>query len=71
MTNKTYNNIIALLSFMTTIGFVILKIFDIITKSWWYGLIPFGLAVIFREGDDEEIDDDDNGDEPNNNLKMA
>lgn len=56
---------------MTTIGFVILKIFDIITKSWWYGLIPFGLAVIFREGDDEEIDDDDNGDEPNNNLKMA
>ena len=68
MTNKTYNNITALLSFITTVGFVVLKLLDVITKSWWYIVVPWVLAVVFRVSDDE---DDDNEKANNNNLKMA
>ena len=68
MTNKTYNNITALLSFITTVGFVVLKLLDVITKSWWYIVVPWVLAVVFRVSDDE---DDDNEKANNNNLKIA
>ena len=67
MSNKTYNNIIALISFLTTIAFVVCKITGVISASWWLIIVPFVLAIIFRTGDDKE----DDGNNNNNNLKMA
>lgn len=66
MSNKTYNNIISLLSFLATLGFIICKILGLITASWWFVAVPFVLAVFFRVGD-EDGDDGYN----DNNLKMA
>lgn len=65
MSNKTYNNITALISFIFTIAFVVGKIIGYLNVSWWYVIVPFILAVVFRAGDD----DDNNC--SNNNLKMA
>lgn len=65
MSNKTYNNIISLIGFLFTIGFVVCKIIGLISASWWLIVVPFVLVVVFRVGDDEN-----NGD-INNNLKMA
>ena len=65
MSNKTYNNIIALISFITTIAFVVCKIIGVISASWWLIVVPFVLAALFRAGDDEKNDNN------NNNLKMA
>ena len=67
MSNKTYNNIIALISFLTTIAFVVCKIIGVINASWWLIIVTFVLAIIFRTGDDEK----DDGNNNNNNLKMA
>lgn len=64
MSNKTYNNIISLISFLATLGFIICKIIGLISASWGLVVVPFILAVIFRTGDDE---DDNSG----SNLKMA
>ena len=64
MSNKTYNNIISLISFLATLGFIICKIIGLISASWGLVVVPFILAVIFRAGDDE---DDNSG----SNLKMA
>ena len=68
MSNKTHNNIISLLSFIVTIGFVVLKILKLTDSSWWMIVVPWVLSIFFREPND---DDDDNDDYSNNNLKMA
>ena len=65
MSNKTHNNIISLLSFIVTIGFVVLKILKLTDSSWWMIAVPWALSIFFREPND----DDDNY--SNNNLKMA
>ena len=65
MSNKTYNNITALISFLTTIAFIVGKIFNFIDASWGFVVVPFILAIIFRAGNDEDNSDN------NNNLKMA
>lgn len=65
MSDKTYNNIIALLSFLATIGFIICKIIGLITASWWFVIVPFFLAIIFR------VEENDNYHDDENNLKMA
>ena len=64
MSNKTYNNIISLISFLATLGFIICKIIGLISASWGVVVVPFILAVVFRAGDDED-------DGSNSNLKMA
>lgn len=67
-TNKTYNNLIALMSFIATLGFIVCKFMGLLEgRSWWWILVPWGLAVLFRAGDDE----DDSSDNNTNNLKMA
>lgn len=64
MSNKTYNNIISLISFLATLGFIICKIIGLISAPWGLVVVPFILAVVFRAGDDED-------DGSSNNLKMA
>ena len=67
-TNKTYNNLIALMSFLATIGFIVCKFIGFLqNRSWWWIIVPWGLAVLFRAGDDDDNDSTDN----NNNLQMA
>ena len=67
MSNKTYNLIISLISFITSIAFAVCKIIGVITASWWLIIVPFILAVVFHHSEDEEDDESDN----NSNLKMA
>ena len=72
MSNKTYNNIISLISFLATLGFIVCKIIGIITASWWFVIVPFLLAAIFHaESDIAELSEEDSDDENDNNLKMA
>lgn len=66
MSNKTYNNIIALISFLTALAFVVCKLLEIISASWWLITVPWFLYAIFRNPDD---DDNQNGNY--SNLKMA
>ena len=55
MLNRTYNNIIRLIGFTVTMGFVVLEILGIIDKSWWYILIPIVLTWFFARGEEEHI----------------
>ena len=72
MSNKTYNNIISLISFLATLGFIVCKIIGILTASWWFVIVPFLLAAIFHaESDLAELTEEDDNNENNNNLKMA
>ena len=72
MSNKTYNNIISLISFLATLGFIVCKIIGILTASWWFVIVPFLLAAIFHaESDIAELSEEDSDDENDNNLKMA
>ena len=79
MSNKTYNNIISLLSFLATLGFIICKIIDlepVASKSWWFVVVPFLIAAVFHAESEyselkEEMENDDDNDPTNNNLKMA
>ena len=66
-TNKTYNNLIALLAFIFTLGFIGCKLFGILNNSWWLIVVPWALVIFFRVGDDNDEDDSSS----NNNLKMA
>ena len=68
MSNKTYNLIINLISFITSIAFVVCKVVGVITASWWLIVVPFILAAVFRHSEDE---DDEGNESNNNNLKMA
>lgn len=55
MLNRTYNNIIRLIGFLFTLGFVVAKIMNLITQSWWYILIPIILTFIFSKETEEHI----------------
>ena len=66
-TNKTYNNLIALLAFIFTLGFIGCKLVGILNNSWWLIVVPWALVIFFRVGDDNDEDDSSS----NNNLKMA
>lgn len=73
MSNKTYNNIISLISFLATLGFIVCKIIGILTASWWFVIVPFFLAAVFHaESEIAELKEEENSDdENNNNFKMA
>ena len=61
MSNKTYNNIVNLLCFIATIGFVIIKIIDLkpaSDKSWWFVVVPYITAVLFHKDEDDDNYDD-------------
>lgn len=61
MSNKTYNNIVNLLCFIATIGFVIIKIIDLkpaSDKSWWFVVVPYVIAVLFHKDEDDDNYDD-------------
>lgn len=61
MSNKTYNNIVNLLCFIATIGFVIIKIIDLkpaSDKSWWFVVVPYIIAVLFHKDEDDDNYDD-------------
>jgi uncharacterized iron-regulated membrane protein len=69
MSNKTYNNLIALISFLATLAFIVGKILGAIVASWWFILVPWGLYVWFRRIDED--DDDYYDDFDSNHFKMA
>ncbi len=69
-TNKTYNNLITIIAFIFTLGFVGCKLFGILNNSWWLIVVPWILVVFFRAGDDKDDSDEDDS-SSNNNLKMA
>lgn len=74
MSNKTYNNIISLISFLATLGFIVCKIIGILTASWWFVIVPFLLAAVFHaESELAELreEEENSDDENNNNFKMA
>lgn len=70
-TNKTYNNLIALLAFLFSLGFVVCKLFGILTNSWWVIIVPWLLVLFFSKGDDEDDDDEEDLTDDNNRFKMA
>lgn len=47
MLNRTYNNIIRIIGFVFTMGFVAVKILGIIDKSWWYVFVPIIITSLF------------------------
>lgn len=58
MSNKTYNLILNLITAVSTCAFVILKMFNIITFSWWGILIFLAINIVFRESDDDNDKED-------------
>ena len=55
MLNRTYNNIIRLLGFLTTVVVVIAKVLGWTDQSWMIIWIPILLTFLFGSKDEEHI----------------
>lgn len=65
--NKVYNRILDFLGFLMTVFFIVIKLLNLTSLSWWWILVPLFLPGFFHADEEDDYDDYDDDDRNSSN----